>query len=137
MSINRVTLVGYLGADPEMHRFEDGNCVARLSLATNTRYTSRSGEKVEQTQWHAVIVRGRLAELVNEQVKKGSKLYVEGELRYRIYEDPAQVKHRVNEVMAFRCEFLPSAPAKIEEEPIARPVPKWPPVTEGDEITEE
>lgn len=73
-SLNKVMLIGNLGADPEVRRFDDGNALARISLATSETYTNREGQKVTQTEWHVVVFRRGLADIVERYVKKGDKL---------------------------------------------------------------
>lgn len=88
MSINRITLLGNVGADPEV-RDTQGGKFATLRLATTTRgYARKDGSQVpERTEWHSLVVNGGLVQVVESYVRKGTKLYVEGELRYRKYTD--------------------------------------------------
>ena len=83
-SVNKVILVGNLGADPEVRYLPSGDAVANIRLATTDRYKDKtSGEMKEATEWHRVSFFGRLAEIVNEYVKKGSSIYIEGRIRTR------------------------------------------------------
>jgi single-strand DNA-binding protein len=85
--VNKVILVGNLGADPEVRHLENGVTVANFNLATSETFKDRqTGEKREQTEWHRVVVWRGLAEVVEKYVKKGSKVYVEGKLRTRKWE---------------------------------------------------
>src|SRR5690606_3449366 len=86
MSFNKVILVGNVGKDPEIRRFEN-NIKASFSLATSETYTPRGGEKVTQTEWHNIVAWRRLAELSENYIRKGSQILVEGKLRYRSYDD--------------------------------------------------
>ncbi|MFT0866017.1 single-stranded DNA-binding protein [Pseudomonas sp. CAM1A] len=85
--VNKVVLVGTLGQDPEVRYMPNGNAVANLSLATSEQWTDKqSGQKVERTEWHRVVVFGRVAEIVGEYARKGSQIYVEGKLQTREWE---------------------------------------------------
>jgi single-strand DNA-binding protein len=86
-SVNKVILVGNLGKDPEVKYTPSGTAVAKFSLATNERYKDKSGEWQDRTEWHNVVAWQRLAEIVGEYVKKGSKLYIEGRLQTSSWDD--------------------------------------------------
>jgi len=86
-SVNKVILVGNLGKDPEVKYTPNGVAVAKFSLATNERYKDKSGEWQDRTEWHNIIAWQRLAEIVGEYVKKGSKIYIEGRLQTSSWED--------------------------------------------------
>jgi len=86
-SVNKVILVGNVGQDPEVKYTPSGTPVAKLSLATNERFKDRNDEWQERTEWHSIIAWQRLAEIVGEYVKKGSKLYIEGKLQTSSWED--------------------------------------------------
>ena len=86
-SINKVILIGRLGADPEIRFTSSGIAVCNVSLATNESYTNRDGEKVEKTEWHRLVFWRRLAEIAGEYLKKGSAVYIEGQMRYRTWTD--------------------------------------------------
>lgn len=86
-SVNKVTLIGTLGRDPEVRYLPNGNAVANLSLATDESYNDKgTGQKIEQTEWHRITVYGRLAEICQQYLKKGSRAYFEGKLRTREWE---------------------------------------------------
>jgi single-strand DNA-binding protein len=104
-SLNKVTLIGNLGADPEIRTTSNGNKVANFSLATGRQWTSPSGEKQEKTEWHKCIAwnsrgdRGpQLADVIERYVKKGDKLFVEGSIEYRQYEDKDKQTRYVTEI---------------------------------------
>ena len=104
-SLNKVTLIGNLGADPEIRTTSTGSKVASFSLATSRQWSAASGEKQEKTEWHKCIAwnpkgeRGmRLADLVEKYVKKGDKLFVEGEIQYRQYEDKDKQTRYITEI---------------------------------------
>ncbi|MBK6967358.1 MAG: single-stranded DNA-binding protein [Bacteroidales bacterium] len=84
---NRVQLIGHLGADPEVKKFENGNMMARLSLATCERATGSKGEKGVRTQWHQLVVWGKLAEICGKYLQKGREVAVEGRIAYRSFTD--------------------------------------------------
>jgi len=84
---NKVNLIGNLGTDPEVKIFDSGKKKVRLSLATSDNYKSNNGEKVESTQWHNLVLWGKMAEVAEKYLQKGSELAVEGKLTYRSYDD--------------------------------------------------
>ncbi len=99
-SINKVTLLGTIGRDPEVRSMPGGGLVANLSLATDESYNDKqTGQKVEQTEWHRLVVYGRLAEIVQQYLKKGSKAYFEGRLKTREWEKDG-VKRYTTEIVA-------------------------------------
>lgn len=87
-SLNKVMLIGNVGADPELRTTPSGTRVAKVSLATNRAWRDRSGQQQEKTEWHRLTFWDRLAELVEQYVKKGDRLYVEGRIEYSQTEDP-------------------------------------------------
>jgi len=87
-SVNKVILVGHLGADPEVRYTQGGTAVANLRLATNESYNDKnSGERVEKTEWHRIVGWGKLAEIMGEYLKKGRQVYIEGSLQTRQWQD--------------------------------------------------
>lgn len=86
-SVNKVILIGNLGKDPEVKYTPSGTAVAKFSLATNERYKDKSGNWQDRTEWHNIVAWQRLAEIVGEYVKKGSKLYIEGRLQTSSWDD--------------------------------------------------
>jgi len=99
-SVNKVTLIGTLGRDPEVRYMPNGNAVANLSLATDESYNDRqTGQKVEQTEWHRITVYGKLAEIVQQYLKKGARAYFEGKLRTREWEKDG-IKRYSTEIIA-------------------------------------
>jgi single-strand DNA-binding protein len=109
MSFNKVILVGNVGKDPEIRRFEN-NIKASFSLATSETYTPRGGEKVTQTEWHNIVAWRRLAELSENYIRKGSQILVEGKLRYRSYDDRDGNKRYIVEVEADVIQLLGRKP---------------------------
>jgi len=105
MSFNKVILVGNVGKDPEIRRFEN-NIKASFSLATSETYTPKGGDKVTQTEWHNIVAWRRLAELSENYIRKGSQILIEGKLRYRSYDDKDGNKRYIVEVEAEAIQLL-------------------------------
>lgn len=103
MSINKVILIGNVGKDPEMRYPEKDFAVARLTLATN-EYRGEKG--AEFTEWHTLILTGNNARVAERYVRKGTKLYIEGKLRYREYEDKFKIMRKVTEIYVDTLELL-------------------------------
>lgn len=108
MSVNKVILMGNAGQNPKVTWYDGGNCVAQLPLATTDRaYTLANGTQIpERTEWHNLIFRGRWAEVVEKYVRKGDKLYVEGKIRTRSYDDQSGIKRYVTEIFVDNMEML-------------------------------
>lgn len=99
-TINKVILIGNVGNDPEIRSMQSGDKVANISLATSERWKDKnSGEKKEKTEWHRVVVFGKLADIVEQYVRKGSKLYIEGALETRSWEQDGQKKYSTEIVL--------------------------------------
>ena len=92
-SLNKVTLIGNVGNDPEIRATSSGARVGKLSLATNRSWTDRSGQKKEKTEWHRLTFFGRLVDIVEQYVKKGNRLYVEGRVEYSQTEGEGGTKY--------------------------------------------
>lgn len=103
--INKVILVGNVGKDPEINNLQGDTKVAKFSFATNKSYKDKSGEKKTETQWHNISCWNSLAGLVDQYVKKGMVLYLEGEIAYRSYEKDGQTKY-FTEIVANNIKFL-------------------------------
>lgn len=87
-TLNKVMLIGHTGDDVKMHYFEGGNCLGRFPVATNESYTNKTtGERVTTTEWHNVIVRNKAAEICEKYLKKGDKVYIEGRIKTRKWQD--------------------------------------------------
>lgn len=104
--INKVTLIGNLGRDPEVRRLESGAAVAKFSVATNENYKDKNGEWQTQTEWHDVVVWNAAAERAEKTLKKGSMVYVEGKLTHRSYEDKEGNKRKITEIRAIIFRLL-------------------------------
>ena len=108
-SVNKVILVGNLGADPEVRYLPSGDAVANIRLATTDRYKDKaSGEFKEMTEWHRVAFFGKLAEIVAEHVRKGSSLYVEGKIKTRKWTDKDGQEKYSTEIIADAMQMLGS-----------------------------
>jgi len=105
-SVNKVILVGNLGADPEVRYTQGGEPVCELRLATSEQWTDKAGARQERTEWHAISVWGKTAELCGQYLAKGRSVYVEGSLRTREYTDKEGVNRKVWEVRADKVTFL-------------------------------
>ena len=99
LNMNRATLVGYAGRDPESRELESGDVVAKFTLATTERYQRPSGERAESTQWHNIVAFGHAAGAVQKLVRKGDPVLVEGRVSYREYKDAAGSAQRATEIV--------------------------------------
>jgi single-strand DNA-binding protein len=104
--VNKVILVGNLGADPELRYTASGTAVATLSVATNRRWKDKSGQMQDDTEWHRVIVWAQSAEFCGNYLSKGSKVYVEGRLQTRKWQDQSGVDRYTTEVIATTIQNL-------------------------------
>ena len=105
--INKVILVGNVGGDPEVRYMPNGNAVTTLSIATSETWKDKqTGDKQERTEWHRVVCFNRLGEIAGEYVRKGSKLYVEGSLRTRKWQDPQGQDRYTTEIVAADIQML-------------------------------
>ena len=98
--INRVTLVGNLGKDPEVRHLESGTAVGRFSVATNENYRDKSGEWQKITEWHDIVVWRDLAERAERNLKKGMLVFIEGKLTHRRYQDKEGIDRKTTEIVA-------------------------------------
>ena len=107
--VNKVILIGNLGADPEVRYTPDGAPVANFNLATSESWNDRtSGEKQERTEWHRLVGWRKLAEIAGQYLKKGSKIYIEGKLQTRSWEDQSGQKRYTTEVVVNELQMLDS-----------------------------
>jgi len=104
--VNKVILIGNLGKDPEVRHLEGNLTVANFSLATSRKYKTKSGEMKEETEWHRIVVWGKLAEIAEQYVKKGSALYVEGSLQTRKWQDKEGHDRYTTEIRADNFQML-------------------------------
>jgi len=146
-SVNKVILLGNLGRDPEVRYLPSGDPVANITIATSSRYKGKTGEMVEETEWHRVTFFGRLAEIASQYLKKGRPVYVEGRIKTRKYTDKDGVEKFATDIIASEMQLLggregmgePSqgddeggysrqAPAAPAARPAAAPARQAPPV---------
>ncbi len=104
--INKVILVGNLGKDPEVRYLEGGTAVANFPLATSESYKDKNGNRVDQTEWHNVVVWRGLAEVAEKYLKKGNQIYVEGKIRTRSWDDKDGNKRYTTEIVADQMTML-------------------------------
>jgi len=107
--VNKVIVVGRLGSDPEVKSVSSGQNVCRLSVATSENWTDRDGQKQERTEWHRIVVWGRMAEICGQHLSKGRQVYVEGRLQTRSWEDQQGQKRYTTEIVASTVQFLGGA----------------------------
>lgn len=106
-TINKVILIGHTGDEVKMHYFEGGGAIGRFPLATNETYTNRTtGEKVSNTEWHNIVVRNKAAEICEKYLKKGDKVYIEGRLKTRKWQDDQGNDRYSTEILCTDFTFL-------------------------------
>lgn len=106
--VNKVILIGNVGADPELRYTAGGTAVSNFNIATNENWTDSSGERQERTEWHRIVVWGRLAEICNQYLRKGGKVFIEGRLQTRSWETQDGQKRYTTEVVARDMQMLDS-----------------------------
>ena len=108
--INRVTLIGTLGKDPETKTFANGGSLTQFSIATSESWTDKnSGERKEQTEWHNIVLQNRLGEIAQQYLKKGSKVYIEGSLNTRKWTDQNGQERYTTQIKGSQLQMLDSA----------------------------
>jgi len=107
-SLNKAMIIGRLGQDPEVRYTQSNTAFANMSVATSEKYKDRNGELQETTEWHRVVVWGRLAEICQEYLKKGSLVYFEGPIQTREWEDKDGQKRYTTEIKALNMQMLDS-----------------------------
>jgi len=125
MSVNKVILLGRLGQDPELKYTPSGAAVCSFSMATTESWMDKGGQKQEKTEWHRIVVWGKLAELCNQYLGKGRQAYVEGRLQTRSWDDKEGKKHYTTEINAATVQFLGGPNERTgERQATARPQAK-------------
>lgn len=104
--VNKAIIVGNLGRDPELRYTQGGSPVCQLSVATTRAYTNKNNDRVEETEWHRIVVWGKSAEHCNNYLSKGRQVYVEGRIQTRSYEDKEGIKRYSTEIVADTVQFL-------------------------------
>jgi|SRR5579862_9504467 len=115
MSVNRVILIGRLGKDPETRYTNSGTNVCNFSIATDESFKDKSGEKQKRTEWHAIVVWSKLAEICQEYLKKGALVYIEGRIQTRTWEKDSQ-KHEKVEIVADAMRMLGDKKSGVSSE---------------------
>jgi len=110
--VNKVIIVGRLGADPEVRYTATQQAVAKFNVATSEKWTDKQGQKQERTEWHRIIVWGKLAEICGQHLAKGRQVYIEGRLQTRQWEDKQGQKRYTTEINATTVQFLGSPGAE-------------------------
>tara|TARA_B100000963_G_scaffold240466_1_gene210362 strand:+ start:30583 stop:31005 length:423 start_codon:yes stop_codon:yes gene_type:complete len=114
-TLNKVMLIGHLGDDVKMHYFDGGGCIGRFPLATNEVYTNKtSGEKVTNTDWHNIVVRNKAAEICEKYLSKGDKIYIEGRIKTRKWQDQDQKDRYTTEINLDEFTFLTTKKTESE-----------------------
>jgi single-strand DNA-binding protein len=133
MSVNKIILLGNVGKDPEVRYFDSGGSVANFTLATTERgYTAANGTQVpDRTEWHNIVFWKGLAEIAEKYVKKGSKIYLEGKIRTRSYDDSAGNKRYITEIWGDNLELLDRKPDTAGAASV--PFPQPPPMERPDQ----
>jgi len=136
--VNKVILIGHLGKDPEVRHLENGTAVANFTLATSESYKDKQGNRIDQTEWHNVVVWRGLAEVAEKFLKKGSQVYVEGKLRTRSWEDQTGNKRYTTEIVADNFTMLSKRDennqAPASQTPPPTTVQNSAPVDEADDL---
>ncbi|TXD83675.1 single-stranded DNA-binding protein [Subsaximicrobium wynnwilliamsii] len=106
-TLNKVMLIGHLGDEVKMHYFEGGNCIGRFPLATNETYTSKqTNERVTNTEWHNIVVRNKAAEICEKYLSKGDKVYIEGRIKTKKWQDDKGMDRYSTEIQCTEFTFL-------------------------------
>lgn len=131
--VNKVILIGNLGADPEVRYMSNGGAVCNITLATSESWKDKNtGEQQERTEWHRIVFYRRLAEIVGEYLKKGSKIYVEGKLQTRKWQDKNGQDRYTTEIIANEMQMLDSrGGGNFDSAPASKPEPAAEPAAMG------
>ena len=114
-TLNKVMLIGHLGDDVKIHFFDGGGCVGRFPIATNEVYTNKtSGEKVTNTDWHNVVLRNKAAEICEKYLSKGDKIYIEGRLKTRKWQDQDNKDRYTTEINVDEFTFLSTKKSQLD-----------------------
>lgn len=105
-TINKVILIGHTGDEVKMHYFEGGNCIGRFPLATSEDYVTKTGDRVSNTEWHNIVVRNKAAEICEKYLGKGDKVYIEGRIKTRKWQDDKGMDRYATEIYCSEFTFL-------------------------------
>lgn len=132
-SVNKAIIIGNLGRDPELRYTPSGQAVASFSIATTSRWKNQSGENQESTEWHNIVLWGRMAELAKEYLAKGRSVYIEGRIQTRSYQDKDGVQRYRTEIVGQQMQFLSSRGDQASSSSSDYTPPPPPPATGGDD----
>jgi len=138
--VNKVILVGHLGKDPEVRHLENGTSVANFTLATSESYKDKAGNRIDQTEWHNIVVWRGLADVAEKFLKKGSQIYLEGKIRTRSWEDQTGNKKYTTEIVADTFNMLSKRDDSGQQQTLTSnqtpntTVQNSPPVDEADDL---
>lgn len=107
-SVNRVTLIGHLGKDPETRYTQNGDAVCTFSIATSENWKNKNGERVERTEWHNIVFYQKLAEIAQQYLSKGKQVYIEGRIQSRKYQDKTGIERTFYEIVGNSMTMLGS-----------------------------
>lgn len=130
-SVNKVILIGNIGSDPEVKTTPSGVQVANFSLATTESWTDKAGERQERAEWHRLVLWRKLAEIAGQYLNKGSKIYIEGKLQTRSWEDQSGQKRYTTEVVVDQMEMLDSKGRQQSDDGYGAPAPVSDPAGSG------
>jgi len=140
MNVNRVFILGNLTRDPELRTIPSGQSVASFGIATNRQWADPSGQKQQEVEFHNVVAWGKLAEIINQYMKKGNLIFIEGRLKTRSWQTPQGEKRNRTEIIAERMQMGPKGPTAQtnfqdkDDKPAPAPTPDTTPIVEyGDE----
>ena len=134
--VNKVILIGNLGQDPEVRYRPNGKAVANITVATSESWKDQQGQLQERTEWHRCAMYARLAEIAGEYLKKGSKVYLEGRLQTREWQDQQGVKRYTTEIIVSEMQMLDGRPAGVRPPAQANAPAASPPVATGQTTSE-
>jgi len=132
-SVNKVILIGNLGADPELRYTPSGAAVANFNIATTEKWKDKDGQMQERTEWHRIILWSRQAEIAKEYLRKGSSVYIEGRIQNRSYDDKDGVKRYVTEIIGQRMQLLGGRSGASSEGGGSEPPPPPPGNIDGED----
>lgn len=124
--LNKVTLIGRLGRDPETRYMPNGEAVCNFSVATSEKYTDKNGQRQEATEWHEVTMFRKLAEIAGQYLKKGSQVYIEGKIKSRKYTDKNGVERTAYDIIANEMKMLGGNSQATQEQPKHQQAPAAP-----------
>lgn len=136
--VNKAIVLGHLGEDPKIKFLPEGGAVANLSIATSESWKSKTGEKQTRTEWHKVVLYGKIAEIAAEYLRKGSKAYIEGAIKTRKWTDKNNIERYTTEIVADTLQLIDSKPAQVDTlgnvEVVKKVTANSPSLNEDDEL---